>query len=226
MEPRPPQGPAKIELSQEDKELAVYFEGITIISISNKILLILTWRHLKRATDFLVKNSSQEAMKEMEERLKKAGLFFKNRGPVRIFDDKLATYNEFCIASTQEDLDTLDVASSIDDKDDPRVYLKLGELYGFPQSAINVFHDIKEFEKRNNLAPLDLKAQRYQDTIALSLREKRKLIPAELRPFCHFIMSRAHWKFELEVSKKWAEEIKLVAPTLYQSVIDQSKRKK
>ena len=56
--------------------------------------------------------------------------------------------------------------------------------------------------------------------LVLTGEEQHKLTPDLYAFSSFFYISRAHMQNELETVRKWAEEIKLVAPDLYQSFID------
>ncbi|HLC71233.1 MAG TPA: hypothetical protein VJI32_04445 [Candidatus Nanoarchaeia archaeon] len=90
-------------------------------------------------------------------------------------------------------------------ENDDRTY---GELSGFPATAIEAY---VVNERLPEGAP--------------SLIMSREELPDEIRKqdfmaFAEFMFSREHWKDEIEIARRWSEEIKRVDPDLYARMVE------
>ena len=225
MEPKPPQTPKiKTELVPEEKKSAHFFESLTILDRAGKMDLILVWRGLKTVSQLSIfENATPSQISDLKNKIHQANLLFKEevnltkpkKYPIPISGLKKVYF----VAKNQDDLNLFSSLWFGDHLNDPKVYKEIGRMSGFPQTAINTFHEFSGLsgEERNT----------KKKSLTLSPEEKKDLFPPELFPFSlRFYVSREHWQSELETIQKWAEEIKLVAPALYQSFVDQFKDKK
>ncbi|MBP6883856.1 MAG: hypothetical protein KBC06_01330 [Candidatus Pacebacteria bacterium] len=186
----------KKELSPAEKEILENLHKIPIVDYQKKNL-ILVWRKLKRGSDFSVKGDVDE--KEVLEILKKAGLFAK------FVPTRVSGYKDCYFAQSEEDVDTL--IRLDDEHDQTDAMIQLGKVYSFPDTSIAGYISSDGEGKEGFM---------------LSLKEESEKIPAELKPFLAFRLSKDHWREEMEIGKKWAEEIKFVDPELYRRIIDKS----
>jgi hypothetical protein len=82
---------------------------------------------------------------------------------------------------------------------------KMGELYGFPKTAISEF----------------LKEDRGEESDLIS----RVDLPEEIRKedwsmFAYYQFSRENWEMELEIAKKWAGIVKRMSPKIYGEYVE------
>jgi len=202
---------SKKELSPEEKKIATSLESFQNLEIKDRIFLVLVWRKLKTASAISLEDGvSVAVMGDLEKRIKKAGLFFKKT-------DKIVGENEMLglrlggnicfVANNPEDLNSISKLWFGDQEKDPGIYRELGRMSGYPPTAIDPqILTISETEKIEKL------------------KKEPNLIPFAVL----FYMSKEHFENELETVRKWAEEIKLVTPALYQLFLRdfQSRRKK
>ncbi len=202
----------KRELNQEEKEALESFEKIPFIDLSDKVDFLLTWRKLKNGSEFEL---NKDVTKEEEESIiyivKKSGLLIKVVESLKPADSEIKR-KFFFIANTIEDLELVS-RLYLGDHFTPEVYLELGRIYGFPKTAIEAFD-----KTHNSLG--DVKV--HQDEFLLTSKEKMGNLPKEINAFANLKLSREHWATEVEIIKKWAEEIKLLDPVLYQTILDKN----
>jgi hypothetical protein len=202
MDPRPPQAPHKRELSPVEQEIAKSFE---IIDEEDRVDAILVWRKLKNATElYFDADTNEEKIKEVKVVMEKAGMFFHDSGK-REFAQAL---RRICfIANSQKDLESVS-EMWFADRNDPKVYLELGRLFRYPKTSVDIYDEIHRSENQKSA----------RSELALSEKERHLLVPSDLRGFTAFVLSKAHWQEELNTSRKWAEEVKLVDPKLYDDI--------
>ncbi|MDO8659706.1 MAG: hypothetical protein Q7K54_03835 [Candidatus Parcubacteria bacterium] len=207
---QPEEQNSKRELTQEEKETLKSFENIPFIDLSDKLDFLWTWRKLKNGSEFeLNKDVTKEEEESIIEIVKKSGLLIKVVDAVKPEDSKFKR-KFFFIANNQEDLELISKLY-LGDHFKPEVYLELGRIYGFPKTAIEAFdqtHNSSEGVKKD------------WDEFLLTSKEKMEKTPKEVSSFVQFKLSREHWPAEIEVVKKWAEEIKLVDPDFYLKILN------
>ncbi len=210
MDPKPPQilinnKDTKRELTSEEKEIFNSFENIPFLNETDKSNFLLVWRGLKSGSGFFIKIEDILFLGKIKEIIEKAGLFF-----IDLDRKDVSNPNIPCMVSiNREDLELLATLWPDDHINDPRVYLELGRIYGYPKTAIDAFDKIHN----SSSGHLEL-----ENELTLSSQEKRQKIPKQLLAFAKFVFSREHWGEELETVKKWAEEIKLIDPELYNTL--------
>ena len=205
--------PQSRELKPGERETAHSLESLPLIP-RDKIFLLLVWRGLKTASPvFLPIDYNQEMVKDLQEKVMKAGLFLKPDQTIsrekRPRSDRI-----YFIANNQKDLKLISKLWFGDHFNNPKVYREIGRMSGFPKTAIETFNKFTHLDGPGKTIT--------QQKLVLSVEEKKKLIPPELFHFSlFFYMSRASWQTELQTIKKWADEIKLVAPTLQEAYVHQ-----
>lgn len=212
-EPRPPQIPPTRELAPEERRIAQSLENLHFLESQDIMNLILVWRKFKTATQFLLPLSAPPRdIQELEAKARAAGLFFKDCG---VTPKKISGRNPqriFFVSNNQQDLDLISNVWFGDHTNDPKVYKEMGRMSGFPQTAIDTYTKFTELNEQEK--------SKKREELTLSRQEQKELFSADIYPFSHFFyMSREHWKSEVETVRKWAEEIKLVSPTLYQLIL-------
>lgn len=216
-------------LDRIDKESAEKKENGSIekleelsFPIEDKIELLLTWKELKKADDISIETKSwkedeqpkhidSKYVEQLENVIKDMNLFY-TISPKQIVDseyfyktkdgqEKLEKIEEvvFYIAKRKENLDLL--MKAIETEDDKL----LGQLYGFPDSAVNAY----------------LKGEgQTLDTNLSSEIEKQGNISFDKFAFARFNLSKNNWQEELGTSEKWANEVKKTSPKLYNEYIE------
>jgi len=204
---------AKRELSQEEKETLASFKTILQPwpwgNQKDKIDLLLVWRGLKSATQInLDPKISDTDLKKMEEVIKNAGLFFKDSGITQDPQKYGSHVGRVCyVANNQEDLDLISGAKKLSTL---KADSEMGRMSGFPKSAIENFI---QFNKNN-----DNNDANSQKNFYLTDEEREINIPKKLNKIASFKLSRKNWKEELETARRWAKEIKFIAPELYENL--------
>lgn len=210
-------GKSKKELSAEEKRIAMSLEFFPHLNTKDKIFLVLIWRGFKQASPISLQGGVPESV-ELEKRLKKANLFFKKDRIIREEIYGLQPGQVYFVANNEKDLDLISKLWFGDHEHDPIVYKGIGKMSGYPQSAIDVF---------DSFANPDISdAKRGEVIINNVLLNKQENVPLDLYPFARsFYMSKQNWKNELETVRKWVEEIKSITPALYNSYLEEFKRR-
>mgnify|MGYP001599775891 FL=1 len=215
------------ELSPEEKKIAMSLESFQHLDIQSKIFLVLVWRGLKKASAVsLAPGLPQSAIDDLEKKVKKAGLFFKPTDHLIEIGKNMHGLEpgRVCfVANNQADLDSISDLWFKDHENDSNVYTRMGQLSGYPPTAVNAYDEI--------FKSLKSERENKMKELILSEGEKKDLLKLEpdLIPFTFFFfMSRGEGdKFvpnELEIVRKWAAEIKLITPALYQLFIENYKK--
>ncbi|HTE48492.1 MAG TPA: hypothetical protein VK675_01130 [Candidatus Paceibacterota bacterium] len=193
----------KRKLSLEEKRIVKSFENIPFERLVDRARLILVWRKLKQATDFVFNTPVDDLqLKNIKSIIEKAGLFFKCE--VKEGESRQACF----VADNQNDLELvlkLWSSTTLYDRD-----VQFGRLFGFPQTAIEAYD-------KNSVDSKAGKKSKY----LLTLDEMDEKVPKDLIPYCLLMLSRANWEQELKTVKRWADEIKLVDPALYKAISNQ-----
>lgn len=219
----------KKELTPEEKKIAMSLETISCLGKKDKVFLVLVWRNLKTASAISLEAGVPESVvRDLEKRIKEAGLFFKKTDHIiKEGEEMFGLKNgRICfVANNQKDLDLMSELWFGDHHRDEKVYKEIGRMSSYPQTAIDTYEKIMTdiFNKGN----IPTREKSLMKELILSEAEKIDLLKKEpnLFPFARlFYMSKAHWKSEIEIVRKWAEEIKLATPALYQSFIEDFKR--
>ena len=192
------------QLSREEQAIAKSFEGIPFLSEGQKRDALLVWRKLKPGSNFSLEPEISNAdLKKIEDIIEKAGLLFK------VVEEKKSDEPRkvFFVANNQEDLESLSRLFFGDHLTDPKEYLELGRIYGFPKTAIEAFDKNSQAEKEGS-----------ESEFLLILDEMEEKIPKNLRRFTDFLLSKANWQDELKTVRKWADEINLVDPDFYKQL--------
>lgn len=220
-------------LNEREKELARNIEGCQGISAEDKGVLILAWRGLKPATELEVgtkqwyegekipqttKEEEDALDREVEELL--APLHLAVAKGERIITKPTLTEQErkegiravnqeskfFYVGARKEDVqrlaEILEAPARDDDKADAG---EIGRLYGFPESAVVAY---EQFVRSGSEEMLIDRSELPED-----------LLKQDVMAFAQFVLSKAHWREELETAKRWAEEVKRVSPSIYDSIV-------
>jgi hypothetical protein len=213
MDPKPSQKPIE-GLTLQEKEVAKSLESVPLLTPRDKVFLILIWRKLKTASPVSVpSDASSESIVDLEERIKKAGLFCNfsknvSRGELGVSPGRI-----LFVANNENDLNLISQLWFGRHLKDPQVYKEVGRMSGFPKTAIETYD---QFVKLRGPARKEL---------VLSREEQEELIPKELLPFSEFFyLSKAHFKTEIEVVRRWVEELKLVTPEVYKEYLAHGKQ--
>ncbi len=201
---------SKRELTPQEKNIAYSLESLPTFSIRGKMDLMLVWRKLKSASQlYLHADLSDREFQDIKNKIQKAGLFFIDKGIDTNVPEGAEPTRLCFVANNNEDLELISKIWFGDHFSDPKVYKEIGRMSGFPQTAIDTYYQIAQMQKDEK--------EKVRQELVLSEEEKYKLLPREVYPFSlSFFMSKKHWQKEMEIPKKWSEEIALTAPTLYQ----------
>jgi predicted transcriptional regulator len=131
-------------------------------------------------------------------------------------------YQRMYVGKTADDLERLRGAEIEVEADTPmywdtweRHQRTLGELYGFPKTAVEAY--IQEFRGEASEAK---SAEERGNKFSQLTRD----LPAEVRnqdftAFAFYRTSKEHWQTELETAKQWAEELQKVSPKLFEKIV-------
>ncbi|MDQ5954830.1 MAG: hypothetical protein QG583_758 [Patescibacteria group bacterium] len=176
--------------------------------------LILVMQGHKKATEFLIgdvypeiKNDEWDmAIQETERILFELGLKFSKKDLVKEYKDEEGSVEykklkEYIIATDEKyirEFNNVPEFTNRPEHERNQSDFDLGYLYGFPDSAIKAFG-----EGENAMISLEFKE------LPEDIRNE------EYMAFASFRLSKTHWQEELELVKKWAEDIKQIDPALY-----------
>lgn len=197
------------EESEQIQEYAGKIEALDGICNGTKVDLILVLVREKLATEVDIRLDSMVIRSQAETFKSQLGQlgFECELGPVTplwepqvLQSGDMDAFNiphrqRFFVALSQYDAKRLKRA---DEEADGKV---LGELFGFPKTAISAYIS-------SNNPNSDL----------LRIRDLGVDPKAECAPFCQFALSSDHWREELGVAQRWGEIIKEYAPTLYREI--------
>jgi len=191
-------------------EIIETVEGLDILTVEDRINLLLVFSGLKSAATIdVVENWQERDAQEMQESkdqierletsLKVSGVAFDSPG---IESVKLFEYDQVSISigNTKEDLELLIKAIESNNPD------LIGRAYGFPSTSIEAFTGKRKRLNRKNLP----KEVRESDGLA----------------FCFFILSKDNWEEEIKQGKRNADYIKKISPYLYEKIMKYNKGKK
>lgn len=197
-------------VTKQDK---IFLKTIKELPISpfEKTGLILFWRGFKKAIDLCVKISplsrDDPKSKENAAALEKIRNLFRTFG--FFFTEGMRQYPIFYLARTKSEAKEL---KRLFERvtDEKNCYKRLGELSGFPPTAIEAYG--KYIDEGS---PID------GDSVVTI---EHKNLPEEIKKrdwfnFTQFRLSRNNWREELETSKRWAEVTKLLDPKLYEIIV-------
>ncbi len=92
----------------------------------------------------------------------------------------------------------------------PEEVKELGILFGFPHSAVEAFKTEVESESREG--PRTETVLKREDL-------PEEILNEEIAAFLSFILSKEHWREEMETVRRWAEVVKQRAPQLYARLV-------
>jgi hypothetical protein len=218
MESKPSQTKIEQELSLEEKEIAksledlqlkqlIEKEDLPLKQLIEKFFLILVWRKLKDSTVLVFDpNTSEEILNNVKRVLKKSGLFYEENIDNRSKDKRSVIF----VSNKQKSLGDLS-RLFFGNHFEPENYLKMGKLFSFPDTAIDAFHQTHKDSRGD---------QKVSDEYLLTVDEMKEKISKNIIPFVQFRVSRKNWEQEAEEVKKWVEELKRVAPDLYNKILN------
>ncbi len=213
---------SKQELSPEDLEIVKSIEEFNWLSSRDKIFTLLIWRKLKSASPVSLITSSPEAVSEFKSVLKKAHLLSQAGPTITSHMRGLNPGMIYYVANNQPDLDLLPEVWFGDHEKDPHVYRSIGRMCGFPQTAIDLYD---KFTKLDGMERTEI-----MQKIVLSPLEKaekikeEKMSPEVLTFALLFYMSRDNYQEELKTAQRWADEIKLVSPKIFNQFVHTSEK--
>jgi hypothetical protein len=192
----------RTEQSREQREFAERFDSASFFHDSSEALdLVLVSEGVKPAASAtLWKNGTPEdqfqaQIDEVVPIMMARGLPCNlERGSMAGRNGTPVEYASFEIGRNDEELQKLSEASEIKDLDERR--LALGVAYGYPETAL----DVKPEERM----------QWYDFPDDMVFRKDLHLQ--------HFMMSRDHWREEIQTVKEWARVAKEACPNLYDRV--------
>ncbi len=220
----------KEQISPKEKELAKEIEQLPLLNV-DKMNLLLVWRGLKPATDinFIFKEwrpgypepllSPGRKKVHIEKLLQLLG----KTGLSAVAEKEIRSEPEFIVENNikgeingtesqrifiSQNIETAEKLSKNWICEEDEMNENLGQLFGFPQTAIEAYtkyredgsRDENEFVIKKNELPEDI---RNKDYIA----------------FARFKLSKENWQEELEIAKKWAAEIQKLSPALYAEIV-------
>lgn len=220
----------KEQISPKEKELTKEIEQLPLFNV-DKMNLLLVWRGLKPATDinFIFKEwkpgypepllSPGRKKIHIEKLLQLLGKI----GLSAVAEKEIHSEPEFIVENNingeingtesqrifiSKNIETAEELSKNWVSEENEVKEDLGQLFGFPQTAIEAytkyqesgFKDENEFVIKKNELPKDI---RNKDYVA----------------FARFKLSKENWQEELETVKKWATEIQKLSPSLYAEIV-------
>jgi hypothetical protein len=217
----------KVGLTSEEKKIAKSLETLSMLSVRDRIFLVLIWRKFKTASPISISVDTLEStVQELKEKIEKAGLLFKDIGMNEELMQKCQRggmgYVRYFMANNQNDLDSISEKWFGGLFTDPDVYKEIGRMSGYPQTAIDNFD---KFTRLSDEEKFELKKKStltHEEKKAL-VSEKYSNTPDLYYFSTFFYMSREHAEAEMEVCRQWMEEIKLVTPNLYREFIDDCK---
>ena len=215
-------GQQKRELNAEEHKIATSLESFQHLEPKDRVFLVLVWKGLKTATAVSLELGMPESvLRDLKERVEKAGMLF-NEGPVLNIRIRGSRPGKIClVANNQKDLDLISHFWSRPDygnhERDPEIYWEMGRMSGLPQTAIEAYDKI--YPKtvgayRDRIKPQVLMVS--EDEKIERLKDEPDLIPFATL----FYMSRVNFNSEIEIVRKWAEEIKKITPALYRLFIN------
>lgn len=169
--------------------------------------LILSWKGLKPANDFIIgfkyparSDTELESLcVQTEELFSDLGLLYVRNNNFQHDDEGMRNY---FIAKNKENL----TAIQNSDYEKRANAEQTGRLLGFPQTAIEAYIQGDEFLMRTEDFPTGIRREEYM-------------------AFLSFRLSKAHWQDEIFIIKKWAEEIKNTDLVLYNREVKEYKLK-
>ena len=213
--------PKKGKSIEEIKKITRSLEKIPLLKVRDKIFLVLILTGSKKASDvYISAGASAGEIKELEAEIKRAGLVFKlTDRTIEDKDNRLISKRVCLVAVNQKDLDLFSEKWFGDQINDPTAYKKIGEMSGFPQTAIDAYDafsnpELSQAERDESRNLIYSEAEKI---------EKLKNEP-EVIPFATlFYMSKAHFDSEVETARKWAKEINAASPILLNMFISEYK---
>ena len=160
------------------------------IYINSCIEMILLYRNLKTAIDVVVITKNEMELQEIRNTFSSFGFFF---------EEGMRQYTVFYLSKKDELAKELKILFEEKNENSRR----LGVLSGFPKTAVDAYEN-------------DTKEGTLFDTKPETLFEKIEELKFHgVMMFAQFRFSRKYWKDELEIPKKWANEVWRIAPELY-----------
>lgn len=201
------------ELTPGERKVAMSLEFFRYLDIKDRIFLVLVWSGLKRASP--VSLELNEPNQGLEEVAKNAGLFFKPTDHELKEPNRGLRKGRVCfVAKKESDLERISELW-FKDEENPEISTELGRMSGYPETAIVAHNKLMSFPpaERDNV-------KETKESPVLSEKEKidwlKNKKDQELIPFSFlFHMSKPKVDNEKEVVRKWVEELKTVAPSLY-----------
>ena len=206
---------------EQERELVERLEN-TPLRIDDKVELLLTWKGPIPARDISIateswkedeppKHLAPKRVELLEELAKDMKLSY-ILSPKQIVDgeyfyktedgqERLGKQEEVILylAKKKENLNLLMKAIKIENDQ------LLGQVYGYPESAIKAYRKENETGKKETIEVSDLPPEiQKQDSVA----------------FARFKLSKDHWQEELKTGEKWAEVVKETSPKLYDEFIE------
>jgi len=155
--------------------------------------IILLCRGFKTAVDVVVQTRNAEELEHARKVFASLNFFF---------TEGMRQYPVFYL-SMKENF-AIELKALIDEQDENLCCRRVGELSGFPETAINAYE-----EQLKNPFEIFLETTQSEDPLTKNLK-----FSVSYR-FAAFRLSRKHLKEELEIAQKWACEIWRVAPEIF-----------
>ncbi|GEM_PF-3319501 len=220
----------KPEITERERKLLEGLEGLPFYGgYHTQSDLILAWRGLKPATEIALRREwflgekpifvGGKDIQKLLDVISALGLHYVDAGrntrePLIEKDNDGQSYEmsgedivRVCVSREKEIAEKLKSTPAFVGGGGSKSY---GTLCGYPETAINAFVEAErggearlrksELLIRKEELPADTKNQ-------------------EFMAFLNFRISRAHWREELEVVKRWSEEIRSIKPTLYEKIV-------
>jgi hypothetical protein len=216
----------KIEFNKDKEKFDIeQIENLNFLGTQDRMILILTYLGEKPVTKIEVSYIEQHPYadlneiilerKKLERLLKKLGLKFKIIKRIIVDENGFEEINfEFLISRDKKKIEELEKAINENDE------RKMGELYGYPKTAVDAYVKSRRFLKEHKKDELESIFDRKKWFDSLSEEERSKLIEEGVLNFQTFTFSKKHWREELDVVRKWQSIIREKAPRLYQEIIE------
>ncbi len=205
---------AKRLILKKDKQVIRAVKKLPI-SILGQESFVLFWRGLKQAIDLTVRipKSPEDYLYLKAHHLKNISLeevrrLFKSFG--LFFTEGMIQFPVFYIARTQSEADELKRLFEVEN-DELKFYERLGELSGFPQTAIKAYGEYLRMGRPTEGGPLL--------NIRTGVDVPKEILIQDSATFIQFRLSRDNWREELKTVQKWSDEIKQVDPQLHKKLV-------
>ena len=186
MDPKPSSLVEKRKLTLEEMQIAQSIEDFPYLEMREKIFILLIWRGLKKASPVSIPDSAPAGtIDNLQTCLSRAGLF-SEIGP--FIKENIKDLRPGRIVYVADSLENLNLISKLwfgDHDKDEEVYNQIGELSGFPESAVDLYGEFSKLpEPRRN----DRK-----NKLVLSVEEKKVRRLVSLR-FIFLYVKKQLWK--------------------------------